>query len=419
MKLVLLSTDGSSGALRLISDRPYASRDEAFAELRRALSSGEVDASLDLYLLDLDASSPVVIMAAPSEAPAPPAVEPVEEVFGAAAIEDAAAAAAPETLDERTVAAEAVVPVEPVEAAEGPAGWMPQEAEAPTGLGLAGETLSDLPEPVEPLGATLVALETEAELAPAPPVAEEETVPAAPAVVEPLMAAPGVVAPLGAEPLVESPDFVQPLGVEPLMPVPEVVEPFESAALEEPGTLAAEAPAEEVAAEEAPTAVVTEDATLAALTAALTPDDSGEEIPTPEPGLQPVTIPAPPLQWPWEDEGAAQQDFGAEPTEPTGEEGSPLGGPGIPQAAPETGSTSDDGSEAGLQGVSEPAGVTAVAAMTSPATEEPAEDDEHTYEPGALNMNKYTCDDCVYANTCPNKDQKAPAECGSFQWKSV
>ncbi len=28
-----------------------------------------------------------------------------------------------------------------------------------------------------------------------------------------------------------------------------------------------------------------------------------------------------------------------------------------------------------------------------------------------------TCDDCVYTDTCPNKGQRDPASCGSFQWK--
>ncbi len=28
-----------------------------------------------------------------------------------------------------------------------------------------------------------------------------------------------------------------------------------------------------------------------------------------------------------------------------------------------------------------------------------------------------TCSDCVYVDTCPNKDQRDPSSCGSFQWK--
>ena len=38
--------------------------------------------------------------------------------------------------------------------------------------------------------------------------------------------------------------------------------------------------------------------------------------------------------------------------------------------------------------------------------------------PGAEKMLRdYTCDDCVYVETCPNKDQRLPKDCGSFQWK--
>ncbi len=41
------------------------------------------------------------------------------------------------------------------------------------------------------------------------------------------------------------------------------------------------------------------------------------------------------------------------------------------------------------------------------------------YEPGEIQLDAYTCDDCVYANTCPKAGSSNPAECGSFQWKSV
>lgn len=37
---------------------------------------------------------------------------------------------------------------------------------------------------------------------------------------------------------------------------------------------------------------------------------------------------------------------------------------------------------------------------------------------GALDLGEYTCQDCVYANTCPKVGQVTPADCGSFQWKS-
>lgn len=38
---------------------------------------------------------------------------------------------------------------------------------------------------------------------------------------------------------------------------------------------------------------------------------------------------------------------------------------------------------------------------------------------GELILDRYTCDDCVYANTCPKVGESAPADCGSFQWKAL
>jgi hypothetical protein len=36
---------------------------------------------------------------------------------------------------------------------------------------------------------------------------------------------------------------------------------------------------------------------------------------------------------------------------------------------------------------------------------------------GDLDLEQYTCSDCIYANTCPKVDQTTPAECGAFQWR--
>jgi hypothetical protein len=52
-------------------------------------------------------------------------------------------------------------------------------------------------------------------------------------------------------------------------------------------------------------------------------------------------------------------------------------------------------------------------------TENVAASEERAYEPGALDIAAYTCDDCVYVDTCPKARQDGPATCGSFQWKSV
>ena len=50
----------------------------------------------------------------------------------------------------------------------------------------------------------------------------------------------------------------------------------------------------------------------------------------------------------------------------------------------------------------------------------PAEDEEApatTSEPVVSPRPEYTCVDCVYVETCPNKDQRLPADCGTFQWR--
>ena len=35
----------------------------------------------------------------------------------------------------------------------------------------------------------------------------------------------------------------------------------------------------------------------------------------------------------------------------------------------------------------------------------------------SASVDSYVCADCVYVDTCPNKDQRLPKDCGSFQWK--
>jgi hypothetical protein len=37
---------------------------------------------------------------------------------------------------------------------------------------------------------------------------------------------------------------------------------------------------------------------------------------------------------------------------------------------------------------------------------------------GDLDLGEYTCQDCVYSNTCPKVGESSPADCGSFQWRA-
>jgi hypothetical protein len=40
------------------------------------------------------------------------------------------------------------------------------------------------------------------------------------------------------------------------------------------------------------------------------------------------------------------------------------------------------------------------------------------YESHAPTLDQYTCNDCVYVETCPRKGEQSPATCGLFQWKA-
>ena len=37
---------------------------------------------------------------------------------------------------------------------------------------------------------------------------------------------------------------------------------------------------------------------------------------------------------------------------------------------------------------------------------------------GDLDLSGYTCQDCIYSNTCPKVGQSSPKDCGAFQWRS-
>jgi hypothetical protein len=69
-------------------------------------------------------------------------------------------------------------------------------------------------------------------------------------------------------------------------------------------------------------------------------------------------------------------------------------------------------------GLVQPTGETApVDGGAVPSDGEPASAPMVESAPESVSMDSYVCDDCVYVATCPNKDQRLPKDCGSFQWK--
>ncbi len=67
----------------------------------------------------------------------------------------------------------------------------------------------------------------------------------------------------------------------------------------------------------------------------------------------------------------------------------------------------------------EPVEPAAPSTTAGPGPSETPEAAPAGYEPsGELELDAYTCQDCMYANTCPKVGQVRPADCGSFQWKA-
>jgi hypothetical protein len=74
--------------------------------------------------------------------------------------------------------------------------------------------------------------------------------------------------------------------------------------------------------------------------------------------------------------------------------------------------------DAGFLAAAAPMDQTALTALEPAPANEGVEVDanvERATDSGS--MDDYVCDDCVYVSTCPNKDQRLPKDCGSFQWK--
>jgi hypothetical protein len=71
-----------------------------------------------------------------------------------------------------------------------------------------------------------------------------------------------------------------------------------------------------------------------------------------------------------------------------------------------------------------PAEAVSVAATDSPVVgeeavhaEAQAPAAEPLTRPDVSPLEDFTCADCVYTDTCPNRDQRLPKDCGSFQWR--
>jgi hypothetical protein len=403
MRLVIISSD-TSGRVALASQQVFGDAAEAAGELGRLVDEGALDLSASHYTFDLDAAVPVVVLYRPM--PAAAALEAVGEPFASGVLEELTAEE-PESTPWLMPEAPAA-PRQDAEAAEEPAlAPLEEPAVAP----LEEPAVADLAAP------ELVALD---ELAP------EEAAGDNPA--EPEMDADApeagaqwpwdlpVIAPEGlvdaAAPVEEPP--TEDLIAEPLTGEPVIAdEPQigESVATEQPFEPTAQVPVPEAA--DAP---VAEDEPVAAMPSSAVEGPGAATAVVSEEPAEDVGAAIPVTSQPDEDEPLIVELDAGDPGEPV----DPMDAFRVSGGEPEV----DDAVAAPVREptpliVAEPQSVldAEAAAAMRPADDGGAED--RVYEPGALNMNEYTCDDCVYVNTCPNQHQKKPAECGSFQWRSV
>ncbi|MDY0340642.1 MAG: hypothetical protein RBS17_05480 [Coriobacteriia bacterium] len=362
MAFFILDKDVASGSLRLPVDGTYGTREEALAALSAAVAAGETVVRGQVFVLDLDTGQPVLMMPAPvvtAAQPQEPVVETPPVIESEPELEPG-----PEPQSESVLEPEPEVRPEPVVIAESD---VVELEDTPVDDGdvfapaLAGVSLADA------LKRATTTLEDEGIVAPDSISAEESSFR------DDFMEEVETQGkPRACAEVVSSDSTIK----------TQIAEPMSAFTVESPEVL--EAPAEWPW------------ANVEALPDSLLVEPEFENVPKPES----VDVPA-------------AGDFGISETlitsaPPIGEDAyvpRPVilgdymdGTPGViaPPAAP----------------AGDPEGVVAPAAPEVPAV-------EMAYEPtGELDLGSYTCDDCVYSNTCPKVGEVTPAECGTFQWRS-
>lgn len=370
-----LLAKGPDGDLRLVSDAVFDARSEAIAELNRLTADsdfGHWDAML--YVADLDAATEVLLVRpAAVEAASEPeaAAEPEAEPAADEAVSSDAAPAEPEAEPEERM-------VEPEESEPAPQHEDAALAAVLEGLGggdedaavsLADDVVVEEPEAVP--GESVA----EVDDAWAQAVAESE----------------------GPEP--EAPALKDALQRTAAQMEAEGISAPESVGPEEPGASAAEA--EEVAAWPWDTAPAEEPAfSLDALEEPGTDDGSLVRAAGDDDTMaaaRPVILGA--YDAPMPDQPIAEP-MGVEiPMPGEAAEGAPV------EVAPEPALESAPPAEPESDFILD------LEEIVSTAPAEPG------YVAPAESTGSMSCNDCVYVDTCPNKDQRDPQTCGSFQWK--
>lgn len=332
MRFFLVGRDRVSGAVRIVSEQPLASRQEAIDSLASSVAGVDDLTASDYFVVDLESVTPVVLYREPDASPAAEEIEPIADAW-------------------ETPGGEASVLLEPVDDVPGNAAAHFSEGDLASALRRAATSMEG--EGVVPAATVEEVLAAESTGA----IDEAATNDVLAAELDALASIAAVTMTTGAnedEAVVAAPDeefVVEPVATE-AAPWPWESEPADESA----------SPSVEDAASDAGEASEQDDVSPAALASII-----DEESP---PGLSDVLAPSLlPLT----------------PDEPS--------------------------KDAGVEPVDD------LLSMTPDEAE--AESEPMIYEPQAIDMDSYTCEDCVYVSTCPKAGQDSPASCGSFQWKSV
>jgi len=403
MSFFVLDKDTSSGVLRLPIEGMYATREEALSALSGAVASGSATVVGQVYVVDLETALPVLVM------PTAPAPAPVAETVAAELtdedLESEVAGGEAVAGDEDLEEADVDVDVEP-EIIDGGSDEVPDAAPEAFGIDgvVGGVSLADA------LKRAATSLEDEGIVAPesinADDFAPEEEFVAASAEgvhvdVQPAEVA--QVAQVVAAPMSATLDEPAEVLTAPADWPWANVEAFtEEVALDdepaEPG--AAEEPSAIAEGEPVPAAVVSEPIPVIGLE-----DDT--LITSAPPAGEEAYVPRPVILGDYAD------------AEPAGVEPAVEVAPEVGEAERMDADAADASTEATPPAETDP--FDAILEGLSPAPGEPLPEPaaEIGYEPtGDLDLGAYTCNDCVYSNTCPKVGEVTPADCGTFQWRS-
>lgn len=403
MRFFLVGRDRLSGAVRIVSEQPLASRQEAIDSLASLAPGVDELTASDYFVVDLESVTPVVLYRAPGPAPAVDEMEPIADAWETpggkasallAPVDDAPPDTATFSSEDdlasalrraaTSMEAEGVIPAATVEDV------LAAESEGATGEAATNDVLA----------AELDALASIAAVTMTTDASEDEDAEAAPWPWEPEPADEPTSPP--------SADSAAAAADEPEAALAQDVDASEASVQDD---VSPAAPAS-ILDEETPREPRDVLSSLSLLPAV--PDEASAEAGSGTSEAEGLTITR-------GDDLPLLEDLTAGPftsrvaEAPRDSAGAQSSGSVVPVPAV----AAWDEPFPGGPDVKDAAGEPVDDLLAMAPNEAEVESEPMIYEPQAIDLDSYTCEDCVYVSTCPKAGQDSPASCGSFQWKSV